>query len=493
MLTKTNYILWRECSKNAWLKVHKPEVYFEHELSEFEKQIIETGNEVELVARQMFPAGILVEGKQEQAVENTKGLLSKGEEVLFQAAFEVGGYFAAVDILKREAGGKFSIYEVKATNSIDRKTHYHDLAFQVNLLRLSGLQIEKACLVHLNPEYVRNGELDLARLFAIEDVTEEIEGMAGEVLDEMKRALEYISQGKEPSGHCACVYKGRSSHCTTFKYSNPDIPKYGVHDLARIGISKRKLEELIDSNIFRLEDVPEHIELSDAQKNQLLTYLDDIELVSKEEISKELEGLVFPLYFLDYETFPSALPRFDGYSPYHQIPFQYSLHVLENPEAELVHKDFIFEGNSNPEKAFYESLDSHIGNIGSVIVWHKSFECGRNREIAHRVPESKEFFKQLNDRVYDLEDIFKKQHYVHKDFKGSSSIKKVLPVLAPELSYKDLEIREGGSAAEAWDRAVRGGLAEEEKETLFRNLREYCKLDTYAMYAIWDKLYKLVY
>lgn len=481
-------------------------MYFDHELSDFEKQIIETGNEVELEARKLFPTGVLVEGREEKAIEETKKLLESGERTLFQAAFEKpastradsstrggDGYFAALDVLKKEENGKFSIYEIKATNSIDKNTHYHDLTFQTNLLRRCGLEIEKTYLIHLNPKYVREGELDLTQLFAVEDVTEKVEELKDEVEEEMALALQYIQQEKEPPGYCSCIYKGRSSHCTTFHYSNPNIPKYGVHDLARIGLSKNKLKSLIDDNIFELGDIPESVELSDNQKNQILTYLDDIEIISKEEISQELDSLVFPLYFLDYETFPSALPRFDQYSPYQQIPFQYSLHVLDNPEAEPVHKDFLYTKSDDPSVSFYRSLADHIGNKGNVIVWHKSFECGRNREIANRVPESAEFFKQLDERVYDLEDIFKKQHYVHKDFKGSSSIKKVLPVLAPELSYKDLEIREGGSAAEAWDRSVRGGIGEKEREEIFHNLREYCKLDTYAMYAIWNELYKLVY
>ncbi|MEX0932427.1 MAG: DUF2779 domain-containing protein [Parcubacteria group bacterium] len=493
MLTKTNYILWRECPKNAWLKVHKPEIYFANPLSEFEKQIIETGNEVELVARELFPLGTLVESRGEEAVSKTKKLLDQGEATLFQATLEKDGYFAALDVLKKEEGGKFSVYEIKATNSIDKKTHYHDLAFQVNLARLSGLEVESAYLMHLNPEYVRDGELDKTNLFVIEDVTEEIEEMLPVVREEAVLAKSYVESDKEPAGYCACIQKGRSGHCTTFKYSNPDIPEYGVHDLARIGLSKRKLTELVDGHVFRLEDIPEDLDLSDVQQNQLWTYLKDREIISNDDITEELEKLVFPLYFLDYETFPSALPRFDGYSPYQQIPFQYSLHILEGPDAEPVHKDFLYTENTDPSRAFYESLKSHIGNIGSVIVWHKSFECGRNREIAERVPESQEFFKDLDNRVYDLEDIFKKQHYVHKNFKGSSSIKKVLPVLAPELSYKDLEIREGGSAAEAWDRATRGELEGTEKEGLFHNLREYCKLDTYAMYAIWKKLREMVY
>ena len=493
MLTKTNYIIWRDCKKNAWLKVHKPEIYFAHELSAFEQQIIETGNEVELEARKLFPTGVLVEEKGEAALESTEKLLKENAPTIFQAAFMHEGFFAAVDILKFEPSTqKYSIYEIKATNDIVKKTHYHDLTFQYALLKRVGLEIDKAHLIHLNPEYVRDGELDLTKLFQIEDLTEDVQEMEDELNEEIALAKEYLESEIEPYGPCDCVYRGRSSHCTTFAYSNPHIPKYGIHDLVQIGISKKKLQELVDGNNFLLREVPETMELSESQKNQIWTYLNDREIISKEAISEEMDKLIFPLYFLDYETFPAALPRFDGFSSYNQIPFQYSLHILKEPESEPGHVDFLYTKSDDPSRAFANSLQEHIGPRGSVIVWHKDFECSRNRELGVRIPDTKSFFDDLEKRIFDLEIIFKKQHYVHKDFKGSSSIKKVLPVLVPDLSYKELAIREGGTAAEKWNQLVTGELSDEEKGLIDENLRAYCKLDTYAMYAIWLELYKLI-
>ncbi|MSR87846.1 MAG: DUF2779 domain-containing protein [Candidatus Zambryskibacteria bacterium] len=469
MLSKTNYIIWRDCHKNAWLKIYKPDIYFAHELSEFEKQIIETGNEVDLLARELFPAGE------------------------YQKQFQKDGFLAITDILTHSTiSRQTNLYEVKATNDIDKKTHYHDLAFQYNVLKLSGLDIESANLIHLNHEYIRNGEIDINALFVIEDVTEKIIEMADEVLEEMKLAKEYLMNEKEPNGPCDCIYRGRSGQCTTFDYSNHNIPKYGIHDLTRIGSSKKKLIELVDGHKLNFEDIPEDMELSDAQKNQIWTHLNERTIISRENISKEFENLVFPLYFLDYETFPAAIPRFNNFSPYNQIPFQYSLHILETPESEPRHLDFLYTENTDPSKAFAQSLRENLSDKGSVIVWHKDFECSRNKELGHRLPEYKNFFDEVEKRIFDLEVIFKKQYHVHKDYKGKTSIKKVLPVLVPSLKYDDLEIAEGGTAAEKWNQLVTNNLDEKEKVEIIGNLREYCKLDTNAMYAIWRELYKLV-
>src|SRR3989344_4296624 len=492
ILTKTDYILWRECKKNAWLKIHKPEIYNVQELSEFEQQIIETGNEVETVARELFPSGILLSGRGPKELEKTQELLAKQTKVIFQPIFERDGFFAAMDVLELQSDGSYYIYEIKATSDVDKKTHYHDVAFQVNLLEKCGLKIGKAFLIHLNSEYVRQDKIEIRKLFMIADVTEEVEKRKEEVAQEMILAQKYVVQENEPMGHCDCIYKGRSNHCSTFTYSNPKVPDYGVHDISRIGQSRKKLEELIDLGILELKDIPESMELSITQKNQIKAYVKDTIFKDAPAIKKELDELDFSLYFLDYETFPCAIPRFDGFSPYQQIPFQYSLYVLDSLEAEPRHLEFLFTEKTDPSFPFLNSLEKHIGKKGTIVVWNKKFECKINEELANRNPDFQPFINSINERVYDLMDIFSNQWYVHKDFKGKVSIKNILPVLAPELSYKELNIQEGGSASQQWNEIWLGNVTRAEKEEIIKNLKLYCGLDTYAMYAIWKHLYQLV-
>ncbi|MEK7460212.1 MAG: DUF2779 domain-containing protein [Patescibacteria group bacterium] len=488
-ISKTDYLVYRDCPKNAWLKKHRPEVYFKTELASFEKLIIETGNEVEKVARTLFPTGVLIKGHDEAAIEETQKKLGEGVQTLFQPIFHKENFLAAVDVLKfDEESGEYTICEIKATSEADEKTHYYDLAFQTNLLRMSGLNVTTMSLLHLNSDYVREGDIDVTGLFTIEDVTLEIESMIEEVAGEMESALAYISNETEPTGSCTCIYKGRSKHCVTFDHSNPEIPAYGVHDIARIGSSKAKLRELIDSNIFEFENIPDGMKFSDTQQNQIDAHVLDRATIDRENIREELSGLSFPLYFLDYETFPSAIPLYDGFSPYQQIPFQYSLHILRDKDAKLEHREFLYTEAGDPSKALFEAMQKDIGSVGSVIVWNKSFERGRNEEIAQRIPEARAFMDSVNSRLYDLMDVFKKQFYVHKDFKGSTSIKKILPVLAPELSYKTLGIQEGGTAAESWNKMIIGSLSIDEKKKIATDLKEYCGLDSFAMYEIWRVL-----
>lgn len=473
-------------------------MYYASELSDFEKSIIETGNEVEAVARGLFPTGILIEGRDDQSQNETTRLLAEAQAAgspaaIFQPVFLKDGFLAAVDVLQYDpALHSWNIYEIKASNQIKEKLHLYDLAFQVDLLRRAGVKVGTINLLHLNPDYVRSGELDIVKLFAIDDVTETVTAMLGEVDTDMLEAQCYLSAEKEPSGPCSCIYKGRSSHCTTFSYSNPHIPEYSVHDIARIGVSRAKLTELIDGSIYTLDQVPESVKLSEIQANQVATYVTKRPIIRTDKIAEELGSLIFPLYFLDYETFPCAIPRFDGFSPYQQIPFQYSLHIVRSPGEEPEHHEFLHEGSDDPVPHLVASLIKDIGKIGSVIVWNKKFEQGRNEEMARKVPTASAFLKEVNERIYDLMDVFSKQYHVHQDYYGSTSIKYVLPVLAPELSYKDLEIREGGTASQKWNEMTTAGLPLAERAAISTNLRNYCKLDTYAMYAIWKHLTNLI-
>src|SRR5271167_4342417 len=93
-ISKTDYILWRACPKNAWLRVHKPDVYNSTELTEYEQSIIDMGIEVERVARGLFPDGVLVTGSRFDALQSTVALIASRTETLFQPVFEQDQFLA---------------------------------------------------------------------------------------------------------------------------------------------------------------------------------------------------------------------------------------------------------------------------------------------------------------------------------------------------------------------------------------------------------------
>lgn len=494
-LTKTNYLIYRDCAKNAWVKVHKPKVYYAKPLSAFDEGIIETGNEVDNIARDLFPGGVMPVSNNDS--KGTMEFVKAQTPIIYQPVFETEFYKIICDILVWNPLFKvYDLYEVKASNSGENKKakdelYTYDIAFQYLVLKELDIPVGRLNLVRLNSEYVRGGELDITQLFSVEDFTERVMKIADVVKEDMKNAYDILSKEEEPFGNCKCITRGRSSHCTTFSYSNPEVPDYSVHDISRIGSSKTKLAELVDSKIFLINDVPDDFPLSEKQKNQVMaTKLDKI-FIEKEEINNFLNNISAPISFLDYETFAAGIPRFTGYSPFNQITFQFSLHVVENADQEPSHRDFIFTKNTNPDEAFILALKEHLPDNGHVITWNKSFEMGRNKDLANRNPEHKAFLEDLNSRIIDLMDIFTNQHFIHPKFKGKTSIKYILPVLAPDLSYKALDIQEGATASNTWNQIVSGELTKEEAEEKIEHLLTYCKLDTLAMYRIWKYLREL--
>jgi len=525
LITKSDYVLWRECPHNAWMKIWKPEIYKASPLSEFELHLVESGNMVELEARKRFPDGIFIETRGEESLKKTQELLKIKTKTLFQASFSDGTLFAAIDILKQGDNGELYIYEVKASNSskleggdeetdnegdevVDFKDikavekhkkemfkdhHLFDLAFQVYLARKIGYTIAGAFLVRLNKQYVRAGDIDLDKLFVVENVSSFVDEVLPRVEEEVKMLTELLNSLKEPSGPCCCIYKGRSKHCTTFAHHNKEVPAYSVHDLARIGNSKKKLYELIDSGIYNILEIPDDFEFGKRITKQIQVHKRGKAEIDHGAIRAELETLQFPLYFLDYESFNPAIPRFSGYKPYQQIPFQFSLHRLDSPDGELVHEEFLYTGKKDPSPLFAEALEKVIGKVGSIIVWNKTFEgLHINKHLAIRLPEYADLIQNINARIFDLMTIFSRQLYIHPDFHGSASIKKILPVLCPKLSYKELDIGNGSEAMNTWNKLVTEDIEEKEKKEIEKAMLEYCGLDTYAMYAIWKHLMDLL-
>lgn len=491
-ITKTDYVLWRACAKNAWLKLHRPDIYYATELTEFEQSVINAGIEVECVARCLFPNGIWVSGSKGEAQQKTAELVATNARTLFQPVFENAGLLAVIDVLEFdvETGG-YALHEIKSSTSIEDQ-HLHDLAFQVVLLRKHGLKVNRACLVHLNPNYARHGDLDVANLFVCVDVTSRVDQVAGSVASEMEQALPYLLAETEPKGSCSCIYKGRSRHCSTFRYSNPEVPEYGVHDIARIGNSPETLKGLVDAGALTLDQVPSEIKLGDAQKTQIRVYRTGETVLDKKAIAKEFGELNFPLHFIDYETYAPALPAFDGFSPYDHIPLQYSVHIVGSPGEEPIHCDFLHSGRDDPTEPFLHSLERHIGSFGTIIVWNKSFESRVNDRIADRVSDARTYLAEVNDRIYDLKDVFANQYFVHRNLLGKVSIKQVLPVLAPEFDYSSLAIQSGAAATLIWGRLLSEEISEKESTELRATLKEYCTLDSYGMVAIWRALVGLV-
>ncbi len=429
-----------------WLKKYKPDLLPE-DTPELKRRF-EMGREVDLLSRQLFHGGIEAEGFNYDGWRNTKSHIDNGAKIIFQPTAMAGALTCRADILTKTRSGGWDLNEVKMTTQV-KEEHYYDAGFQRLCFERAGIKIDRVNLVHINNKYIRKGEIKPEKLFVSEDITDEIRAKTPEVQELIGKVFAMLKRKDAPDAELlqSCPNPEKCKYAGYYRDGFPELRKKSEVEFSKI-------------------DAP--------------------------AIRKELECLKYPLYFFDYETYMSAIPPFDGTRPYQQIPFQYSLMVKDGPKAKVRHSEFLAREFKNPAPDLLAQLKREVGPKGSVIVWFASFEMGCNDEMARMEPKYADFLKAMNSRIFDLMLIFKfkRQMYVKSEFQQSASLKKVLPVMCPELSYESLTIQEGGTAAASWPILTGRTLAEKEKAQLAENMLTYCKRDTEAMVGILEKLEK---
>ena len=489
LLSKSDFLKYRACPSYFWLWKYKPELIPDESSEEVRDNKFEQGNQVEAIARKLFPSGVLVDGYNTTAKANTERIIADGAEVLFQATVITDdGLLAMADVLERNGDG-WNLYEVKSSGSVKKDLHIPDMAFQKTAFEKAGYIIKEARIIHLNKEFVRSGQtIDPNDYFVTENVDEAVTAIFPEVRDQITLALEKMRDTTEPAA-CPCRLLSRGKHCPAFNRFNPDVPSYSVYDISRM--LGKKLAELVDDEIFKTTDIPDDFPLTANQAIQVKVDKSGQTLIDKDGVHRELANLEYPLYFIDYESVNPAIPLIDNTHPHQQVVFQYSLHILDSPDAELRHTEFLCRDSlSGSMRALVSRMREDIQDQGSIIVWNKSFERPRNSEMGVLFPEFKDFLEGMNDRIYDLKDVFSKNYYVNPGFRGSNSIKDVLPILAPHLSYKELAIGKGDLASVRWYEIVTGE-DNTEADQVFEDLLKYCELDTLAMVEIYNVLRKI--
>ena len=490
-LSKSKYCgLW-QCPKIAWLKKYKPE---ELTIDESTLSRMEAGNEVGDLAMGLFGDFVEVTAYNgdkldlNKMIETTREEMNRGTPVICEASFQYNGLYCAVDILKKENGG-WAIYEVKSSTHDDKAVYVADVAYQKYVLEHCGVPVSGLYLVCLNGDYVFDGRLDIHRLFKITDVARAVETEEKNIAANLSAAERLLASEEEPaidlSINCKNPYL-----CGFWPYCSRHIPSPSVFDLYRMPFAK-KIEYYKKGKITYQDLLFDPGITSPKQVRQILYAVSDQgTYVNRENIRDFLDTLSFPLYFLDFETMQTVIPRFVGTKPYAQIPFQYSLHYIEREGGELKHTEYLAESGTDPRRELAERLCADIPMNVCVTAYNKSFECGRIRELAAAFPDLAEHLLNIEANIRDLLVPFQTGCYYNRAMGGSFSIKSVLPALFPDdpaLDYHNLEgVHHGGEAMALFPKIK--DMPPEEQEKARHNLLKYCELDTFAMVKVWQAL-----
>jgi hypothetical protein len=290
-------------------------------------------------------------------------------------------------------------------------------ASQAYIYAGAGLRLRRCFLVHLNRDYMRHGELKPKHLFTRRDCTREVTELCRRIEDRvaaMRRAIGKPSCPEVPIGpHCdapyACLLRDR---CWAF------LSEHSVMELYR---GKAKGFALLERAVARMTEIPEDCSLTENQRVQVETAKSSTPRVSKPAIRRFLQDLRYPVHFLDFETFSTAIPLFDGLRPFQRVPFQFSLHIQPSPGADLVHHRFLADGSGDPRPDFMARLRGAVAGEGSVVAYNAAFEKNVLEECAQAFPMFQPWVDSLESRFVDLLQPFGAFRYYHPAQHGSAS------------------------------------------------------------------------
>ncbi len=483
-LSKSTFMYGCQCPKRLFLHKFRPDL--KNPINEQQQAVFNTGTSVGELAQKLFPGGVDVTPPDsysyEIAVAKTKELIEQGATIIYEASFQYEGVLCALDILVKKENTWYG-FEVKSTSSV-KPQHVQDASLQYFVVTNSGITLQDFSIIHLNNQYVRKGELDIEQLFTTTSILEEVLEQQVVVFDKVRELKWLLAERIEPTidigPHCAAPYDcDFTNHCWAH------IPKVdSVFDLARGPVWK-----LYGEGYTHLDKIPQDYELNEKVAHQLAHYRSGEVQINAEALNQFLAPLTYPLYFFDFETIMPGIPEFENSKPYQQIPFQFSLHIQHEEFTELEHCSFLGDGITDPRLALIEEMVRLLGKNGSIICYNMGFEKTRIKDLALIFPDYREALLAINERVLDLMIPFQKRWYYHPEFKGRYSIKKVLPVLIPDLRYDTLEIQEGGAASLVYSQLKYQD--EDTRQIQRKQLLAYCRLDTLAMVRILDYLKKV--
>lgn len=475
-LSKSRILSGLQCPRRLWLEAFRREVM---ETSAGAQASFDAGNALGDLARELYGPGLLIGHVDDisRALRETENALStKGKrQVLFEAAFQYDGVMVRADALVPVRGG-YDLIEVKSSGFV-KDYHLVDCAVQAWVIQNAGISLRRIHIAHVDTSFVYEGGENYDGLLLPEDVTTKVIELQGNVPDWV-RGLKNVLRSEEPAiktgEQCAKPFD-----CPFFNYcrkQEPAGPEYPVTILPRAGKLAKTLQEegyldLCEVPVSRLAN-PLHQRVRQASISQL-AFVDP-------GVATTMQKLGYPRYYLDFETVDFAVPKWAGTRPYQQIPFQWSCHV-ENPDGSIAHDMFLDLTGEPPMRAFAESLLVAVDEPGPILVYNQAFEKTRIAELAAMFPDLAGQLNAVIARIVDLLPIMRECYY-HPAMKGSWSIKKVVPTIAPDLDYGNLEnVASSGDAPLAYLEATHPGTTEVRRVELDAALRRYCANDTLAM------------
>ena len=402
LITKDLFLIALGCPVKAWrdnnLTTPKP-------LSLYDKFIIEEGLDIHKKAQLLYPDRVMISGNNISSAQKTAQLLNAPEvETLFEATFIIRGGITKADIIRKTPTG-LHLFEIKSGLS-PNEGYLDDLAYTTMIITQAGLPVTACSLLLLSREY--RYKMPVTALFQEVDCTEEILSRSGQFWQDYDSIVKNVfSDNKLPPD-----YQYECKACDHIDECFRNNPEYHIFDLPRLHHTKFcRLREL---GINSIEDIPADFELSPTQEKVREAVQTGTEYIDRVGLKKELDQLVYPLYFLDFETCTTALPLYEDLAPYSQIVTQYSLHVYQG-NGKLVHHEYLSDHKRDCRRTLAEKLIAHCGSEGSIFSY-TTFEKTVINGLISLFPDLTEELEGIVNRLVDLCAIVSRQQKWHRLF-----------------------------------------------------------------------------
>lgn len=483
-LSKSRFLAGWQCPLRLWLEVHRRALKPEPDAAL--EAVFDTGHRVGELARERWPGGVLVEEDHHAipaAIERTRALMADpAVPAIHEAAIVHDDVLTRVDILARN-GDAWDLVEVKSSTQA-KEQFLVDVAVQAWILAGAGVPLRRAGLLLLDRDYVYpGGAYDLEALFRFFDATPVCREQFEWVGDQVERFHGIAARDEPPDidigDHCFDPYE-----CPFWAHCSADVafPEHPITLLPHL--RGARLNGLVDQGIETIHQIPDDYPLTENQRRVREAIVNGTPQVGP-GLRPALENVTRPLFALDFEAVSLALPRHPGMRPFDQLPFQFSCHIEREPGGEMEHAEFLASDDTDPREPLARALLEALGDHGSILVY-SGYELRTIRALAEWLPHLADDLLALEPRLVDLLAILR-AHYIHPEFRGSYSIKQVLPVLVPEMTYEGMEVADGNEAGRVWLEMVASNDAGE-RARMDRALRAYCRQDSLAMLRLRERL-----
>ena len=470
----------QQCPKRLWLDYHQPGP----EPSTARRQeMSRVGDELRALARTAFPMAVTVAADDiTAAAEETAKAVADGAPVLFDAAFVADGVEVRCDILVMHKDKRVDLFEIKSGTKVKHR-YVNDLALQATVLAHEGLEMQRAYLLHVNPNYAHTAGEDYPpmELMRSSDVTQKVQKQLPNVVRKLGLSRKAAARDTAPEVAMGtfCRSPFACPHMAACAESAPERPLHQLPEISRV-----QETELVAAGFRKLSDVPlDHEGLTFRQRRTLQCH-ERGERIVEDFVSEDLAECDHPLHFVAMTSVTDPLPRFDLQKPWQRTPYAWAVKTVHE-DGRVESKSFAQVDRDDPRGAFVRGLSRHLEMGGTALVWDEA-HLRDLRGLLDSLPDEKGALRMLlGQDVLDMRALFESGVF-DPELSRYDDLTEVSALLLGDPSGRELEALDGDARYELVHKARAPRVRSTTRDKITAQMTEALNWQAERLYALYD-------